>query len=213
MVKAAPNPVLLVLGSALTAGAPIAAAILIRGVDAGVPALWATLAMAGGTVLLLPVAVLAPRYLLVPLAPMIMIGFGYLFFLRRDINRAAVLMLDRHPVWPVVATAVWALVLIAVGWRTRKYWIDAFRADLSRDRPKGRLRCILHRAGGVVVVAWERAVGRVWSAEEGYHGCADPYPEPGDSVIFEGRESPFGFAVDGVAAVYRDGTEICTVHS
>ncbi|WP_129668755.1 hypothetical protein [Phytoactinopolyspora endophytica] len=181
---------------------------------------------------------------------------------------------------------LWALVLVAVAWRTRAYWVDALRIDIRRDAPAGRWKARFHLFGGVVAIAagaglmvmlmwntvwniahftatrpatyevtveeaamfthtqpgtrtsrardsywvlsdadgerfrldkhrdvieWERAVGQVWSREQGYYGCADPNPEPGDTVIFEGRDSPVGFAVDGVAAVYRNGDEVCNV--
>ncbi|WP_129668756.1 hypothetical protein [Phytoactinopolyspora endophytica] len=91
--KAAPNSVILGVGSLLTAVAPMVGAFLIRGFDSGLPPLWATLALVGGTVLLVPVAWLAPAYLLVSLVPIIMVGFMYLLFMRRDVNRPASLML------------------------------------------------------------------------------------------------------------------------
>jgi hypothetical protein len=76
-----------------------------------------------------------------------------------------------------------------------------------RDADGDRYRLDKHRD----VIEWEHAVGRVWSREDGYHGCAEANPEPGDTMTFEGRQSPFGFVVDGAAAVYRDGVEVCNV--
>ncbi|WP_216216427.1 hypothetical protein [Amycolatopsis aidingensis] len=147
-MDAEPNRVVLVVGAIGWFAVPYACAFLLIGFTTATWALAQGLAMVGGTVLLVLLAWLAPRYLLIPLASMVGTIVVWWLFGWGDGGWPGRLLVDRSEPWLLATAAAWTGVLAVAAWLSRAHWTGSLREMLDEQRAddqvtppaKGRLR-------------------------------------------------------------------------